>query len=91
MYDQRQDLFKVIDWQGDVPLLQNSPSLRQVKGKQRAAAKEARKLLINAKSEREKFLTEKANYWALYDNAKAGKILKRMKHAVQKPYLDILA
>jgi hypothetical protein len=81
MYDQRAELFKDIDWQGDIPLFQHSPTLCQIHGKIRTAATASRHLLINAISEREKFLTDKSNYWALYDDIKAAKILKRMKHA----------
>jgi negative regulator of replication initiation len=81
MYDQRSQLFNDIDWHEDTPLLQHAPSICQIKGKVRAAAKDNRTLLINSKSEREKFLTEKASYWALYDNKKTEKILKRIKHA----------
>ena len=81
MNDQRDDLFKQIDWKGDAPLFKHSPSICQIRGKLRTATKASRILLINAIEEREQFLTDKADYWALYDNAKAAKILKRMKHA----------
>jgi hypothetical protein len=81
MYDQRTELFGQIDWEEDIPLFQNSPTLCQIKGKSRQAIKHHRNLLKDSKREREKFLEDRANYWALNDQPKAEKILKRIKQA----------